>query len=679
MRHYKSTLTFIFLISITLMTGVSAADVPAVYLDVVQADSSQVVIDIEIPEISFETVALEGQFWDRPTLSNTGSTSAKGAPVVPQLSRLIRLGAVNNADIEVEILESESYSGLEILPHQTPNFRDGSGYVPFMYDRKIYTTNDFYPKEIASVETPAIIHGTRVAPLTITPFRYNPVKKEGILVKRAQITIKLDDSRSENPIPPESPGSTRIFQKILDPFMLEPEGDIQPYDQADTENGVYLILTHKSFSTQAKILATWKRQKGLEVEIYTTEETGKTTDEIYDFLLRRYYSDASPIDYILFIGDIDQIPTYYGINDSPTDHYYTMLEGDDYLPDVIHGRISVQSGKEAQNVVDKMVSYEKGELSFSPSWYSSAVMISGSSKVDDENATICGKYCETYGDYDRIDYYFESNKTNSVGNILDSLETGRSWVTYFGHGSRQTWKSVSPEFNNSHIENLNNTGTLPVIVSIACSNGAFDSNDDSFAETWLKASDSQGAAGIFAATRPTPFIYTDSLGKGVSEGYFKHHLPTFGAACLFGKLRMYSEFPEAPGDYTEMVMQQFIVFSDPELNVWSSPPSNLTVDLPESIRKNESEIQILVELDGIPFADSLVHVYREGQFSLTTRTDENGFANFPLPEDMEPGDVKVTVTGKNAVPFIGKITKEGKSDDDDSGDDDDDSIFGVCG
>lgn len=679
MRRSNTFLIFAFLLSITILPGTGFSDVQSGHLDVVQATNHQVVLDVRIPEISFEKVPLEGKFWDIPVIAKTGATSFKGAPVVPQFSRFINLGADKNATVEVEIIEAESFSGLDIVPHQTPAFRDGSGFVPFMFDNEIYSTNDFWPQTVASLGPPAIIHGTRVAPLTITPFKYNPVSGQGILIKRAQITINLENTMSENPLRSDSPGKSRIFHDILDPFLITPEGDTLTSGEMDLQSGAYIIITDMAFYPQVSALASWKRQKGLQVEIYTTEDTGKTQDDIYDFLFERYYSDASPIDYVLFVGDIDQIPTYYGIKDSPSDHIYTLLEGDDYLPDVIHGRLSVGTIKEAQTVVNKMIAYEKGELRFSQNGYSSALMISGSSKVDDTNARVCGKYCETFGGYDQIDYYFESDNSNSIWNILDSLNQGRSWVTYFGHGSKQTWKSVSPEFHNNHISHLNNSGMLPVIVSIACSNGAFDSSKDSFAETWIKTSETEGAAGIFAASRPTPFVYTDSLGKGVSEGFFKHHLPTFGAACLFGKLRMYNEFPEEPGDYTEMVMQQFTVFSDPELNVWSFAPTELMVDLPESIEKNESEIQIIVEKDGDPLADSLVHIYREGQFSLTSRTDQDGLVTMIIPENISAGEVQITVTGKNAVPFIGTIVKEGKSDDDDSNDDEVDSWMGMCG
>jgi len=51
------------------------------------------------------------------------------------------------------------------------------------------------------------------------------------------------------------------------------------------------------------------------------------------------------------------IEGYYSAWDA-TDHSYTLLEGDDYFPDILIGRLSFQSMNELYTVINKIISYE---------------------------------------------------------------------------------------------------------------------------------------------------------------------------------------------------------------------------------------------------------------------------------------------------------------------------------
>jgi hypothetical protein len=292
--------------------------------------------------------------------------------------------------------------------------------------------------------------------------------------------------------------------------------------------------------------------------------------------------------------------------------------------------------------------------------------------------------------------------------VTAAFNEGRGWVSYFGHGSGTAWASVNPYFTNADVKALQNTGMLPVITDISCDNGHFDKDADCFAEVWIKTKEDAGAAGIFSASRSTPFGWTDYLGRGVAVGHFKKGFLTFGGSAYFGKIYMYNNYPQQqqPGGTTEEVMQHYLVFGDPELNIWSDTPAETAVELPTELEAGSAEVvAVTVTVNGAGLERALVHLWVEGGIDVAGRTDAQGKASFDLGA-LDAGDVvNVMVTGPNALPYEGSIDvvappppadddddnadddasdddnadDDAPTDDDDNGDDDDSGSSGGCG
>lgn len=674
---------------IALFTGTAFADfigqaAPAT-LDVVSATESSIQLLLTVPGMELRSLKNRGRTWDVVGVMNAGTTSDIGEPALPLITRLVRLGSTSGVIANYEILESQQLEGLNIFPYQKAPLRNGTSW-PFAISESVYMQNALLPNAIVTIGEPGIIHGVRLAPVILSPLQYNPFTGDAVLVKKARITLDFQGQNTRNTLSDRSPKPTHVFSQLLDRQLINTTIDRDTYTDFEPEDGEYMIITGDAFLDYAEQLAAWKEQKGLPVSVYTATEAGSTAQEIKQFITDRYYKAGEPpLDYVLLIGDIQQIPTFFGIGYCPADHIYTTLEGDDYWADIIIGRLSVQTADEAEIAVGKMLDYETDPYLGQTDWYSAALTVSGSDMDDDQNATVCGEMCETYGDFDQVDYFFQSNGGNTGLNVSSALNEGRSWVSYFGHGWEQGWSSTNPSFDNGDVIQLTNSGKLPVITSIACANAAFDSANDCFAETWIKNARDRGAAGIFAASRNTPFFYTDILGQGVARGYFIEGMDSFGAACFFGKMHMYKLFPEAAGGQTEEVMHHFHVFADPELGVWSAVPEDPTVAYPETITVGEDDYaQVTVQFGPVFLKHALVHLYRDGEFSVTGRTNTTGNATLKLPDDLTAGEIQLVVTGRNALPFFATIEavmpgadddddNDATDDDDDNADDDDDS------
>ncbi len=645
-------------------------------------EANRLVIDLTIPELNQATVEADGLTWDAIDLPGYGETTVVGAPRVPVWTRLIEVGAAEGVRVDVRVLEAETLTGVNLLPAQPPMYRNDVAPPAFTIDDLTYATDAFYPTATSATSEPVIIHGRRYVPVHVYPVRYNPATMELAIAARLEIEISGGLSDERNALTralPVSPAFAPIGRAFSYSFARRDAND-----NWIPQDGALLVIVADQFAAGIQPYIDWKVRKGLTVEtVLTSALTGAGQDAtaIKQFLFDRYNDiTAPPLDYVLLVGDYEHITTMFGIGHCSSDSRYVTLDGNDYFPDTIIARFSIQNDAELANVVNKMVNYEAAPYLLDTEWFHKGITVSGSDQVDDQNASFCGAILEENG-YTHVDYFFQSSRTNTTANVTGALNEGRGWFTYFGHGSYSSWSSINPGFNNQNVMNLTNEGKLPVITDIACDNAHFDgSMGDCFAEVWMKHSETTGAANIFAASRNTPFGYTDKLGRGVAVGHFNWDMPTFGAAAYFGKMYMYNFYPESAGGTCEEVFQHYLLFGDPEQNIWSDTPREMEVTGAKTIDAGATSLELDVEVLGTPLANALVHIWRDGAFDQAARTDETGAVSFAFGAPLTAGTIELFVTGRNALPYESTLTVVDSSptddDDDDTGGDDDDDTGG---
>ena len=118
----------------------------------------------------------------------------------------------------------------------------------------------------------------------------------------------------------------------------------------------YIIIADQSFESTLAPFIEWKTQKGYHVIVGNTSEIGSSTSSIKNFIENLYENPSnsmSPPSFVLFVGDIAQMPSYNGSTGShPTDLYYVDMSGD-MIPDIFHGRFSAQNISHLQSQINK--------------------------------------------------------------------------------------------------------------------------------------------------------------------------------------------------------------------------------------------------------------------------------------------------------------------------------------
>jgi hypothetical protein len=81
-----------------------------------------------------------------------------------------------------------------------------------------------------------------------------------------------------------------------------------------------------------------------------------------NYLKNLYNSGTSsdpPPSFVLFVGDVDQIPSFNGSTGSHVTDLYYCEYTNDFLPEVYYGRFSCTGVSDLQPQIDKTLEYEK--------------------------------------------------------------------------------------------------------------------------------------------------------------------------------------------------------------------------------------------------------------------------------------------------------------------------------
>lgn len=644
-----SSLCALFVFSFAWAYRVNLGTGDGLQVELVSADASKVRVKISIPEIVVEDKVVGGKTYQLITIPGGGWLTEVGDPQLPLVCRFVALPPTSGVRIEVIEEEKETLSGTFLVyPFQKPPIRgDNPEPEEFQLNEELYSQDRVLPGKLVEKGEISILRDLRLAPIKFFPVQFNPQTGEVTVYKRLVVDIYFEGT-GENPQLNPRNVLTRSFLKTYESFVLN-------FDQIaggkDLVDGSVLIITHDNFHDQVQPLADWKHKRGLSTHLVDLSEVGSTNTEIYNYIYDAYHTWPNPPEYVILVGDIQQIPTNNGIS-CITDHKYVTVDGSDYFADIHIGRISVQTQAEATHVISKTLNYRKNPYMDQTEWFMRAMTISGSDWVDDQNAFICGQFMVDYAGFTYYDSLWNSLGTDTPTQITNRLNQGRSWIAYFGHGWATGWSPSG--FDNSDIAALSNGEKLPAIFSVACNNGEFDYYSDCFAEKWIKVGsvgNEKGAVIICAATRGSSFFYSDTMGRGTFKAYFKDSLFHFTPAVNQGKMMMYTYFPEGPGGTTEREMQMYTTFGDPELDPWSGVPESLDVTHPDFVFiQGGGDFTVTVELSGQPLKDALVCLIKDTEVYESARTGPDGQVTL-TPAPVTPGTMDLTVTGHNAYPY----------------------------
>ncbi len=428
---------------------------------------------------------------------------------------------------------------------------------------------------------------------------------------------------------------------------------------AETKPRGLLIITPNSFYNTILPLADWKEKKGWKVTVARLSETGTSATAIKNYIANAYHNWNPAPEYVILIGDKDSLPSFI-VSSNPTDHPYTTVEGNDFLSDLMIGRLAVANVNELNTVIAKIINYEKNPYTTDTIWFKRALMVAGN-YPDGQMTTpipvkrwVRGKFLNDGYQVDTVFYPPVSNGTTPITNAVNQ---GVAFINY--RGGIASWSGWErPSFYNTDVIGLSNGWKLPVITSIVCLTGNFNA-EPCFGESWLRAgnpSTPKGGIGFFGASPPTTHSrWNNCLDYGIYYGLLQDSIYYLGPMTYRGKMEVYLNFPleTSPDSGSEFYFNAYNLLGDPSLEVWTGVPKNFIINHQTTIPlgTNSFSVQVL-NSSSQPVKGAMVSLYKKNDTKEVGFTDINGLANLQITTST-PDSLFVTVTKHNFKPYCG--------------------------
>ena len=372
-------------------------------ITVLESSASRLSIQVSLPELFLEEVEMmDGNIYTKASVRETGFLEVAN-PDVPVLGYWFLIPNGTEIAVEVQPGEPEVRDGIYLSPVQLPltNLED-SPLFDFVKNEEIYATDANYPGVFYEIESDAVMRGQRIGLIWLYPYQHNPAAET--LEIYNNLTVNLDFEGDIQPIPPRLRSET--FKQMYRSMAINAEEVLAAENEAEDHHlpssgpsgqygWDYLIFTDPDFDQAANVLASWKQLKGYRTLVTKIPPKWGYVD-IKKALLNAYKTWNIVPEYVLFIGDAENIPpdyrtdhefnsTFYKGKDNSqgyigTDLYYSTLESkgshdpdDDLLPEVLFGRLSVDTKYQAMDRVEGIINYEKNPPS-SSSFYDNVVM-----------------------------------------------------------------------------------------------------------------------------------------------------------------------------------------------------------------------------------------------------------------------------------------------------------------
>jgi len=602
----------------------------------------------------------------------------EGVPNIPIISKLIEVP--QGAEVELIVLSFDEeiikLSDYGVMDQIVPALRSQSKSeesVPFVKDESIYNSNRYINDKVATYKESGQLRAVRIGNILINPIQYNPVKNTLRILNNLVIEVNFLNAKTTATNVLKRKYNTPYFNDITSSLVINSttSGGKELITQAPTH---MVIVSDRMFETQLIPFVEWKIKKGFKITEAYTDVIGSTTSQIKTYL-EGIYNGSDPMSFVLFVGDVQQIPAFSGNSGSHvTDLRYCEYTGDN-LPEVYYGRFSAQNTSQLQPQIDKTLMYEQFTMA-DPSYLSEAFLVAGD---DSSHEMTWGNGQIYYGD---TNYFNASNNVNGhiyyqpLDNIavhtiiINDMNAGLGFANYTAHCGSSGWSS--PSFSTSDVNALTNDEKYGVWIGNCCLSVKFDDNE-CFGEAALRKANG-GAIGDIGGSNSTYWdedywwgvglttsilaepTYADS-GRGAYDGVW-HNLanesndistwyPAQGQIQVIGNLAVEASASSRKEYYWEI----YHLMGDPSVTNYIGTPQAMTVTpSPGTLLIGMSELNVAAA----PYA--YVALSQDGVLVAAAMSDNAGNATLNFSSSaLMVGDADLVVSCQNRVPYIGTI------------------------
>ena len=604
-----------------------------------------------------------------------------GEPNLPASSRFIAIPTGANVRYSIDYQSVQTVRSVDLMAASPLPFDIDDVQNTYEKDPSIYNVDAFYPASPVSISPVMSMRGVEMVALTVIPYQYNPVTKQLRVYDDLKISLSFEGGTGEF-------GDEKYRSRYFDPILA---AELMNYDQLpkiDYEKRIretsgnrpddfeYLIVipNDESFRAPAQQLASYRVKQGIKTVVKSLSEMGcTTTNEMKNYFHNHYISNGLVA--VLLLGDHNTdmaqgIPAEYTYHSTDygnciTDNGYADVSSDN-LPEMAFSRLVAANGTEAQMMVNKQLEYEYSNPNMDASSYDHPITALGWQTVRwfQICSEVVGGYWRLQGKHPvRINEVYEgtpgnqwstATNTNAVVNyfgpngqgyipasptelgdwnggtgyqVVNAVNSGCMLLQHRDHGYYQGWGE--PDFSNSNVSQMTNTGKLTFVNTINCQTGTFDHGTDCLVEAFMRRTyngQNAGAVGCIAPTQTSYSFVNDTYVWGMYDLYDPQFMPSFGPFAdysgywrpAFGNIAgkfflAQSSWPYNVGSKA-ITYKMFTAHCDAFLTLYTQVPQNLSVTTDNEIYAGEGVFHVTAP------AGSVIALSKNGNTVLACAT-----------------------------------------------------------
>jgi hypothetical protein len=619
--------------------GTTPSAARATKTTVMSSDENGMTVRVQLPALRFVPESAGGQSWTRLALPDTDVPGTPGKPGIPVVADTFAVPDGATVQVKADSTSSYTLDGVDVFPVQPdvvdqatppglvpmPDFTKGPfAAKPFVVDKGAYAHDGFVPAKPADGKVLGQSRDLVIGNLTIPAAQYDAAGHKLKVLNAVDVKITFaggDKTFSPELSSPWEQAQRRTVASLLNSTV--PKSKLVFSRLVCGEE--MLVITNPATRTAADTFAVARRAAGLRTTVVETGaaagQIGTTATAIQTYIRGRLTAvRCIHPSYVTIMGDDDLVPTFPGINGIPSDLQYSMRTDSDELPDVAVGRIIGDDQAAVGTAVAKIIGYETTAPTGN-GMLGKATIAAQFQDTDEPGEINDGQEDRTFVQFaetlrtglvgrgvavDRI--YEDSPSTDPLrfndgtdlpaslkkptfewdgdgADVSAAWNEGRFMVVHRDHGWPDGWGD--PYFTTDDVNALTNGALLPVVLSINCASGAYDTDETSFAGQALVKADG-GAVGVFGDTRNSPSWHNSQIALGFADALLPSVLPgegpatkqRTGEALIDGKLRLAGLAPPsgpgiAGGDgSTRNELYLWHYFGDPSMQMWGggNPP-----------------------------------------------------------------------------------------------------------
>jgi len=642
---------------------------------VVTNNHNELKLNFKFGEVNYFDVKTTKGIFTKLIMPGAYTTERIGEPALPAQKKLISIpfGAtvnvkVNSFDVStIDLNEKGIANPLMPLQYSLPKNIDVSD-VPFEYKEAAYSSKSFNQSEMATVEVLGTMRGVRIARVNVEPIRYNPSTNQIEVYNNIEVSITYENADWDL--------TERTYKSTYNPFyqvaynaLLNVNDSYDDHPDLLTFPVKMIIISDPMFADALQPFIEWKTKTGYELTVAYTDEIGSSTSEIQTWLHNEYetgLAEGNAPDFVVFVGDIDQIPASATGSESgrKTDLYYCSVDGD-IFPEMYYGRLSAQNVGQLTAQLDKILYYQKYEFE-TPEFLNDVTLIAGSDGTWNPRV---GQPTILYG---TENYFNAEHGYNNIYVYLDSYagcyddeRFQTSFINYTAHCSETSW--ANPALSIGDVNAMNNPNEYPVAIGNCCMSADFGYSE-CIGEAFMRR-ENGGAVGYIGSS-PSSYWFEDfywGVGafpiQGTNDGYVPtYEETTMGAydgawgdsyycldALVFvGNLAVTEVHAQGWPAHSSPTYywQAYNTLGDPSLMPYHTEGSVNDVDHMAILPIGLNQYEVTAE------PGSYVAISKDGVIHGTGVADENGVALVELTPVLSAGDVDIVVTKSQYIPYV---------------------------